>query len=49
MLSHVQHTLEEKYIEALVDQHANLLTDDVPAMLECLFCNFGKVSSEEVT
>ena len=45
MLRHAQGTLEEKHIEALVDQYANLLTDDVPTVLECLFCNYLKASS----
>ena len=49
ILRHVQDALEEKHIEALVDQHTNLLTDDAPKVLECLFYNYGKVSSEEVS
>ena len=34
ILRNVQDVLEEKHIEALVDQHTNLLTDDVPTVLE---------------
>ena len=41
---HVQDTLEEKQIEALVDQHENLLTDDVSTVLEFLLHNHGQVS-----
>ena len=48
MPRHVQDALEEKCIEALVDQHTNLLTDDVPTVLEYLLYSYGQVSSEEV-
>ena len=48
MLRCVQDALEEKQIEALVDQHTKLPTDDVPTMLEWLLHNYGQVSSEEV-
>ena len=30
LLRHIQEALEEKYIEALFDEHANLLTGDAP-------------------
>ena len=36
MIRHVQDALEEKYIDALVDQHTTLLTDDVPTVPEYL-------------
>ena len=49
LLRHIQEALEEKYIEALVDEHTNLLTGDVPTILTYLFYNYGKVRSEEVT
>ena len=49
MLRHVQRALEEKFIEALVDQHTNLLKDDVPTVLEHLFYDHGEVRSEEVS
>ena len=48
MLRHVQDALEEKQIEALVDQHTNLRTDDVPTVLEYLLYNYVQVNSEEV-
>lgn len=32
-----------------MDQHTNLLTDDVPTVLECLFFNYGKATFEEGT
>ena len=49
LLHHRQDALEDKYAEALVDEYANLFSDDIPAVLQCLFYNYSKVSSEEVT
>ena len=49
LLRHIQDALEEKYIEALVDEYTNLLTGDIPTILTYLFYNYGKVRSEEVT
>ena len=40
---------EEKYTAALVDEFTNLITDNIPTVLEYLFYNYGKVSSEEVS
>ena len=49
LLRHIQEALEEQYIGHLVDEFTNLLTGDVPTILEYLFYNYGKVRSEEVT
>ena len=48
LLHHIQDAIEDKYIEALVDEHTNLLTGNVPAILEYLDYNYGKVRSKEV-
>ena len=48
MIRHVQDALEGKHIETLIDQHTNLLTDDVPSVLEYLLHSHGQGSSEEV-
>ena len=47
-LRHIQDAIEDKYLESLVDEYTNLLTGDVPTILEYLFYNYGKVQSEEV-
>ena len=44
----MQDIVEDKYIAALVDEFTNLITDDIPTVLDYLFQNFGKVRSEEV-
>ena len=42
MLQHcIQDALAEKHTAALVDPHANLITDNVPIAIECLFYDFG--------
>ena len=41
MLRHVQDALEEKCIEARVDQCTNLLTDDVTTGMEYFLYNYG--------
>ena len=48
LLRHIQDALEDKYTEALVDEYTNLFSDDIPTVLQYLFYNYGKVSSEEV-
>ena len=45
LLRHVQDALEDKCTEAIVDEHTNLLNDDVPTVMKYLFYNYGKVSS----
>ena len=49
LLRHIQDAIEDKFIEPLVDPYTNLLTGDVPSILEYLNYNYGKVRSEEVT
>ena len=45
----MQDAIEDKHIEPLVDEHTNLLTDDIPTIMNYLLCNYGKVRSEEVS
>ena len=49
LLCHIQNALEEKFIEHMVDKDTGLIEHDIPTVLECLFLNYGKVPSEEVT
>ena len=49
LMRHIQDVIEEKYIESLVNEYANLISGDIPAVLEYLFCNYGKVRSDEVS
>ena len=44
----MQEALEDKYVIAIVDEYTNLITAYIPTALDDLFCNFRKVSSEEV-
>ena len=48
LLRHMQDAIEEKHIDALVNECTNLLDGDVPSILEYLFYNYSKVRSEEV-
>ena len=48
LLRHVHDALEEKYIEALIDDYTNLIMSDIPTILKYLFTNYGKVTSDEV-
>ena len=48
LLWYIQDAIEEKYLESLVDKYTNLLNSDVLEILMHLFCNYGKVRSEEV-
>ena len=48
MLRYIQEAIEDKYIESLVDEDINLLTDDIPTTIKYLFYNYGKVQSEKV-
>ena len=45
---HIQDALEPKYLEALVDEDTQLITEDIPFVLEYLFDTYGKIPSEEV-
>ena len=49
LLRHIQDTINDKYIESLVDEYTNLLNRDVPAILQYLFYNYSKVRLEEVS
>ena len=49
LLRHMQDTLEDKYVAAIVDKYTNLITIDIPRVLDYLLYNFGKVSLEEVS
>ena len=48
LLRHVQDAVEEKCIEALIDDYTNLIAADTPTILQYLFTNYGKVTSDEV-
>ena len=48
LLRHIQDTLEDKYMEAIVDKYTNLINDNILIVLDYLFYNYGKFSSEEV-
>ena len=44
LLYHIQDTIEEKYIETLVDKYINLLNDDVLLILTYLFSTIQRSS-----
>ena len=48
LMRHTQDTIQEKYLESLVDKYTNLILDNVPTVLDYLFYNYGKVWSNEV-
>ena len=48
LLRFIQDALEDKHIASLVDTCTNLFKDDVPAAMEYLNYNYGKVRCEEV-
>ena len=48
LMRHMQDAIEEKHLESLVDEHTNLISGDMPTVLEYLFYNCGKVRSDEV-
>ena len=45
---HIQDCMEEKYLESFIDEETQLLTEDIPDVLEYLFDVYGQVRSEEV-
>ena len=45
---HIQDAIEDKYLESLIDEDTQLITEDVPTVLAYLFNTYGKVPSEEV-
>ena len=48
LLRYIQDAIEERYVEALVDEHTNLITMDIPDVLTYLFNTYGTVISGEV-
>lgn len=48
LLRHIQDAIEEKYLESLIDEYTNLISGDIPTVLDYLFYNYGKVRSYEV-
>ena len=48
LMRHIQDAIEEKYLESLVDEYTNLISGDIPIVLEYLFYNYSKVRSDEV-
>jgi len=48
LLRHIQDALEDKYIECMVDEYTNLISEDISTVLNYLMTTFGIVSSEEV-
>ena len=40
--------MEAKYVEFLVDDDTGSIEEDVPTVLQYLFSNYGKVTSEEI-
>ena len=45
----MQDAIEDKYIEPLVDDHTNLLTNGIPTIMNYLVHYYGKVRAEEVS
>ena len=45
---HIQDAMEPKYLESLIDEDTQLITEDIPFVLEYLFDTYGKIPSEEV-
>ena len=48
LLRHIQTATEHKYLELMVDEDTGLIEDDIPTVLQYLFTNYGKVTSEQV-
>ena len=48
-MRYIQDAIEEKYLESLVDEYTNLISGDIPAVLEYLFRNYSKVRSDKVS
>ena len=49
LLIYIQDAIKDKYIKSLVDENINLLTGNVPTILDYLFYNYGKVYSKKVS
>ena len=46
--SHLQKTIDSKYIDAFIDDDTALLNADIPDILEHLFIRYGQVTGEDV-
>ena len=49
LLRYIQDVKEDKFIKSLIDEYTNLLTGDIPTILDYLFNNYSKVHSKEVS
>ena len=47
LLRHVQITIDETYLEDLVDEDTSLINDKLPTVLDYLFTKYGTVQLEE--
>ena len=45
---HIQDAIEDKYLEAMVNEDTQLIHEDIPMVLAYLFETYGKIPSEEV-
>ena len=45
---HIQDTIEENYLESLIDKDTQIILEDIPTVLEYIFDTYGKVPLEEV-
>ena len=45
---HIQDAIEDKYLEALINEDTQLIQEDIPDVLTHLFNTYGKVQTEEV-
>ena len=48
LLRHAQNAIESKYMEHLINEDTDLIKDDLPLVLQCLFTSYEKVPLEEV-
>ena len=49
LFCYIQEAIKDKYIASFVDEYTNLLSDNVPTVIQYLFYNYSKVGSEEVS
>ena len=47
-LCFIKDAIEDKYIASLLNPYTNFFKDDIPAAIECLNYNCGKVRHKEV-
>ena len=48
LVRQIQTAVDEKFTDYLVDNDTGLIEDNISTVLEYLFANYGKVTSEEV-